>query len=180
MEDPYCTQLWAHSADSEDLSSPLCESSCSLISWWQSRSKVWNCHMLWFIISFSSLKESPCFWPKVVLLDLMYLQMGLNLRNRISWWLLRGSDESPWAISCSKHSMPVSGLGQWKGMANGCRLNSLSCYIAELSILEYKALHFLPSMIAASAVFLAQYCLSRALWNPTLEHYSSYSASDLR
>ena len=60
------------------------------------------------------------------------------------------------------------------------RLESLSCYLAELTLLEYEALKYQPSMIAASAVFLAQYCLCRATWNPTLQHYSSYTAPDLR
>ena len=60
------------------------------------------------------------------------------------------------------------------------RLDLLSSYLAEMTLLEYQFLHFLPSMIAASAVMLAQYCLNGAGWNPTLWHYTSYSARELR
>jgi len=50
-----------------------------------------------------------------------------------------------------------------------------------MSLLEYDLLHFLPSMVAAAAVLLAQFCLSpSALWNPTLQHYTSYTAADLK
>lgn len=60
------------------------------------------------------------------------------------------------------------------------RLDVLSSYLAELSLLDYEALQFLPSEIAASAVLLAQYSLSNAPWNATLQHYTTYSASEIR
>ena len=60
------------------------------------------------------------------------------------------------------------------------RLDLLSSYLAEMTLLEYQFLNFVPSMIAASAVMLAQYCLNGAGWNPTLWHYTSYSARELR
>ncbi|CAH8353841.1 unnamed protein product [Eruca vesicaria subsp. sativa] len=41
---------------------------------------------------------------------------------------------------------------------------------------------FIPSVIAASAVFLAKWTLDQSNhpWNPTLEHYTTYKASDLK
>ncbi|KAJ7966114.1 Cyclin [Quillaja saponaria] len=58
----------------------------------------------------------------------------------------------------------------------------LANYLAELTLLEYSFLKFLPSLIAASAVFLARWTFNQSdhPWNSTLRHYTSYSASDLK
>ncbi|CAH8354745.1 unnamed protein product [Eruca vesicaria subsp. sativa] len=58
---------------------------------------------------------------------------------------------------------------------------SLACYLSELSLLDYAMLRYAPSLVAASAVFLAQYILhpSRKPWSSTLEHYTSYRAKHL-
>ncbi|XP_050124074.1 cyclin-A1-1-like isoform X1 [Malus sylvestris] len=57
----------------------------------------------------------------------------------------------------------------------------LASYITELSLLEYSMLCYAPSLIAASAAFLAKYILSplKKPWNSTLRHYTLYQASDL-
>ncbi|CAH8258455.1 unnamed protein product [Arabidopsis lyrata] len=57
----------------------------------------------------------------------------------------------------------------------------LACYLTELSLLDYAMLRYAPSLVAASAVFLAQYILhpSRKPWNATLEHYTSYRAKHM-
>ncbi|KAL8244768.1 hypothetical protein R6Q59_011026 [Mikania micrantha] len=61
-------------------------------------------------------------------------------------------------------------------------LEHLAKYLAELTLTEYSFLKFLPSLIAASAVFLAKWTLDQVEhpWNPTLEHYTSYKASELK
>ncbi|CAI8611868.1 unnamed protein product [Vicia faba] len=61
-------------------------------------------------------------------------------------------------------------------------LEYLANYLAEITLMSYGFLNFLPSMIAASAVFLARWTLDQSNhpWNPTLEHYASYKASDLK
>ncbi|KAL9233909.1 hypothetical protein vseg_008843 [Gypsophila vaccaria] len=58
----------------------------------------------------------------------------------------------------------------------------LANYLAELSLVEYSFLRFLPSLIAASAVFLARWTVDQSIhpWNPTLEHYTGYKAAELR
>ncbi|KAK3010446.1 hypothetical protein RJ639_010655 [Escallonia herrerae] len=62
------------------------------------------------------------------------------------------------------------------------QLEFLSNYLTELSLTEYSFLKFLPSLIAASAVFLARWTLDQTdnPWNLTLQHYTSYQASDLK
>ncbi|KAL1292831.1 cyclin-A2-4 isoform X2 [Arachis ipaensis] len=61
-------------------------------------------------------------------------------------------------------------------------LEYLANYLAELTLMEYSFLNFLPSTIAASAVFLAKWTLdqSKHPWSPTLQHYACYKASDLK
>ncbi|KAJ4828251.1 hypothetical protein Tsubulata_012057 [Turnera subulata] len=61
-------------------------------------------------------------------------------------------------------------------------LELLANYLAELTLAEYNFLKFLPSLIAASAVFLARWTLNQSdhPWNPTLEHYTNYNASQLK
>ncbi|XP_010532139.1 PREDICTED: cyclin-A2-4-like isoform X2 [Tarenaya hassleriana] len=61
-------------------------------------------------------------------------------------------------------------------------LEFLSNYLTELTLIDYDFLKFLPSVIAASAVFLAKWTLDQSChpWNLTLEHYTTYKASDLK
>ncbi|GAV71922.1 Cyclin_N domain-containing protein/Cyclin_C domain-containing protein, partial [Cephalotus follicularis] len=62
------------------------------------------------------------------------------------------------------------------------QLECLANYLAELSLLEYSMLCYAPSMIAASATFLAKYILSpkQNPWSSPMQHYTLYQPSDLR
>ncbi|GJW03425.1 G2/mitotic-specific cyclin C13-1-like protein [Tanacetum coccineum] len=62
------------------------------------------------------------------------------------------------------------------------QLEFLSYYLAELSLLEYSCVKFLPSMVAASVTFLARFILKRKShpWNAALEQLSGYKPSDLK
>ncbi|KAI3761133.1 hypothetical protein L1987_51541 [Smallanthus sonchifolius] len=62
------------------------------------------------------------------------------------------------------------------------KLEFLSYYLAELSLLEYSCLKFLPSMVAASVIFLSRFTLKRLShpWNLSLEKLSRYKPSDLK
>ncbi|CAL9174382.1 unnamed protein product [Musa hybrid cultivar] len=61
-------------------------------------------------------------------------------------------------------------------------LGYLANYLAELTLVEYSFIKFLPSVVAASAIFLARWTLDQSdhPWNPTLEYYTSYTAMDLK
>ncbi|KAF5204856.1 Cyclin-a2-1 [Thalictrum thalictroides] len=61
-------------------------------------------------------------------------------------------------------------------------LEFLASFLTELTLVEYEFLKALPSLIAASAIFLARWTLDQSShpWNATLEHYTSYKASDLK
>ncbi|XP_010915931.1 cyclin-A1-4 [Elaeis guineensis] len=71
--------------------------------------------------------------------------------------------------------------------AQGCdevpllQLEFLANYVAELSLLEYNMLCYSPSLIAASAIFLAKFILqpTKRPWNATLVHYTLYKPSEL-
>lgn len=58
----------------------------------------------------------------------------------------------------------------------------LGNYLAELTLVEYDFLKYLPSMVAASAVFVANFTLKPHTrpWNATLQHYTSYKPSELK
>lgn len=60
-------------------------------------------------------------------------------------------------------------------------LECMANYLTELSLLEYNMLSYTPSLIAASAIFLAKYILAplKRPWTSTLDHYTLYGASDL-
>lgn len=55
----------------------------------------------------------------------------------------------------------------------------LACYLTERSLQEYSMLTFLPSTIAATAVYIARKSLKRHPWSPTLSKYSNYDEVDL-
>ncbi|XP_074562039.1 cyclin-A1-4-like [Curcuma longa] len=61
------------------------------------------------------------------------------------------------------------------------QLEFLASYVAELSLLEYSMLRYAPSLVAASAVFLAKFILqpTKTPWNATLSHYTLYKPSEL-
>ncbi|KAL6593916.1 hypothetical protein ACP70R_048817 [Stipagrostis hirtigluma subsp. patula] len=61
-------------------------------------------------------------------------------------------------------------------------LMHLTNYLAELTLVDYTFLKCLPSVVAASALFLALWTLdqSDSPWNCTLEYYTSYKSSDIR
>ncbi|KAK1427470.1 hypothetical protein QVD17_16156 [Tagetes erecta] len=62
------------------------------------------------------------------------------------------------------------------------QLEFLSYYLAELSLLEYGCIKFLPSLIAASVTFLSRFILKPEShpWNLDLERLSGYKPSDLK
>ncbi|KAL0753261.1 PREDICTED: cyclin-A3-4-like isoform X2 [Brassica oleracea var. oleracea] len=62
------------------------------------------------------------------------------------------------------------------------QIECLCCYLSELSLLDYSCVKFLPSMLAASAVFLARFIIrpKQHPWNQMLEEYTKYKASDLQ
>lgn len=70
---------------------------------------------------------------------------------------------------------------QRSNKAPSMQFECLANYILELSLLEYKMLCYAPSLIAASATFLANFILfpSKKPWSSTLEHYTFYQPSDL-
>lgn len=56
----------------------------------------------------------------------------------------------------------------------------LCSYLAELTLMDYSMLSYLPSEIAASCVMLALYLLGKPRWSTTLSYYSKYAPRDLK
>jgi len=59
------------------------------------------------------------------------------------------------------------------------RIVQLSCYILDGTLQSYNLLHYLPSQLAAAAVFIARRTVGRNGWSPTLLHYSAYCEEDI-
>ncbi|KAH0990008.1 hypothetical protein GBA52_001491 [Prunus armeniaca] len=62
------------------------------------------------------------------------------------------------------------------------QLEFLGYYLAELSLLEYECVKFLPSLVAASVTFLAGFMIRPKShpWTLSLQQYSGYKPADLR
>ena len=56
----------------------------------------------------------------------------------------------------------------------------LCSYLAELTLMDYGMLNYLPSTVAASCATVALFMLNKPTWSPTLSHYSGYLPRDLR
>jgi len=62
--------------------------------------------------------------------------------------------------------------------------HTVAKYLVELSLQEYEAAHFPPSLVAAAALFLSLRILEpnvtlATVWTPTLQHYSTYTPREL-
>ena len=59
------------------------------------------------------------------------------------------------------------------------RIVQLSCYILDGTLQSYNLLHYLPSQLAAAAVFIARRTVGRNSWSPTLLKYAGYREEDI-
>ncbi|KAM4121617.1 hypothetical protein ACB094_01G019300 [Castanea mollissima] len=62
------------------------------------------------------------------------------------------------------------------------QLEFLGYYLAELSLLDYHCVKFLPSMVAASVMFVARFMIRPKMhpWCSALQMYSGYKPADLK
>eukprot|EP00249_Psilotum_nudum_P011730 c23349_g1_i2 orf=384-1925(+) len=62
------------------------------------------------------------------------------------------------------------------------QLEFLGNYLAELTLVEYSLLKYLPSVIASAAVFMAKVTLDPTTrpWDATIQHYTGYRPSELK
>eukprot|EP00934_Nitzschia_sp_Nitz4_P000481 Nitzschia sp. Nitz4//scaffold101_size76361//49267//50567//NITZ4_005606-RA/size76361-augustus-gene-0.14-mRNA-1//-1//CDS//3329532170//481//frame0 len=59
------------------------------------------------------------------------------------------------------------------------RIVQLSCYILDGTLQSYNLLHYLPSQLAAAAVFIARRTVGRNSWSPTLLRYANYCEEEV-
>ncbi|KAH7834775.1 hypothetical protein Vadar_019652 [Vaccinium darrowii] len=74
-----------------------------------------------------------------------------------------------------------------RGTQDNCKvlnleLEFLGSYLAEMSLLDYECLQFLPSMVAASAIFLSRFTIQpmKHPWSLGLQQYSGYRPFELK
>ncbi|CZT48269.1 probable G2/mitotic-specific cyclin-B1 [Rhynchosporium secalis] len=56
---------------------------------------------------------------------------------------------------------------------------TLGKYLMEISLLDHRFMEYLPSHIAAAAMFLARSILDRGQWDATLAHYAGYTEEQI-
>lgn len=78
--------------------------------------------------------------------------------------------------------LPLSFLRRYsKASRADSQQHTLSKYLIELTLLDVPMMKFLPSQIAASAVYLTRLMLKESiLWTKTLEHYSGFTLEDFK
>lgn len=59
------------------------------------------------------------------------------------------------------------------------RIVQLSCYILDGTLQSYNLLHYLPSQLAAAAVYIARRTVGRNSWSPTLLKYANYREEEI-
>lgn len=59
------------------------------------------------------------------------------------------------------------------------RIVQLSCYILDGTLQSYNLLHYLPSQLAAAAVYIARRTVGRNSWSPTLLKYANYCEEEI-
>ncbi|CAN6296058.1 unnamed protein product [Urochloa humidicola] len=62
------------------------------------------------------------------------------------------------------------------------KLESMCSYLAELSLLDYDCISYLPSVVAAACLFVARFTIRPKIypWNLTLQHNTGYKVSDMQ
>ncbi|KAH0694325.1 hypothetical protein KY285_021422 [Solanum tuberosum] len=75
-----------------------------------------------------------------------------------------------------------TGIAQEEYKTPNLQLEFLGYYLSELSIMDYSCVKFLPSLVAASVIFLSRFTLQPNAhpWSAALQRYSGYKASDLK
>ncbi|CAM8913000.1 unnamed protein product [Rhodiola kirilowii] len=73
-------------------------------------------------------------------------------------------------------------IAQEKFKTPNLKLEFLGYYLADLSLLDYSCVKFLPSLVAASVIFLANFTMWPKLhpWNLKLQQFSSYTPAELK
>ena len=59
------------------------------------------------------------------------------------------------------------------------RIVQLSCFVLDGTLQSYNLLHYMPSQLAAAAVFIARRTVGRNSWSPTLLRYANYREEDI-
>ncbi|XP_060199374.1 putative cyclin-A3-1 [Lycium barbarum] len=75
-----------------------------------------------------------------------------------------------------------TGVAQVDYKSPNLQLEFLGYYLAELSMLDYSCVKFLPSLVAASVIYLSRFTLrpNEHPWSLALQQYSGYKTSDLK
>ncbi|XP_058222415.1 cyclin-A3-4-like isoform X3 [Rhododendron vialii] len=73
-------------------------------------------------------------------------------------------------------------IAQESYKTSNLKLEFLCYYLSELSFLDYGCVKYLPSLVAASVIFLSRFTIQSKLhpWTSSLQHFSGYKPADLK
>lgn len=75
---------------------------------------------------------------------------------------------------------PMSWLRRGSKADNCCTVaRTVAKYLLEIGCVERRLVGVLPSHMAASALWLARLAVGRVDWNPTLQHYTTFSEKEI-
>ncbi|KAK7352456.1 hypothetical protein VNO80_17878 [Phaseolus coccineus] len=103
----------------------------------------------------------------------LYTEMGISNFFGMKLIGLNGYDY------CFRRFLGVASVNQ---KTPNLKVEFLSFYLAELSLLDYDCIRFLPSIVAASALFLASFIISPEVhpWTSSLREWSGYKPVELK
>ncbi|ESW08719.1 hypothetical protein PHAVU_009G069000 [Phaseolus vulgaris] len=86
---------------------------------------------------------------------------------------------NPTSITFLKRCLGVASVNK---KTPNLKVEFLSFYLAELSLLDYDCIRFLPSIVAASSLFLASFIISPEVhpWTSSLREWSGYKPAELK
>ncbi|KAM0847169.1 hypothetical protein ACQ4PT_055190 [Festuca glaucescens] len=116
-----------------------------------------------------------------------FLTVNVVSRNKlqllgVASLLVAGKYEEIYLPKVNKFSEITDGTYTKQQSASAKRLELTCSYLAELSLIEYDCIKFLPSVIAAACLFVARLTISPKTrpWNLTLQESTGYKVSDLK
>jgi len=78
------------------------------------------------------------------------------------------------------HPSPLHFLRRFsKAAGSDYTIHTLCKYLIELMLLDVRFIKYTSSQIAAASVYVARMMTDKAPWTPTLEHYTTYSLSEV-
>ncbi|KAI8601898.1 cyclin-like protein, partial [Dissophora ornata] len=116
------------------------------------------------------------------LLMFLHIAKGLKLQGEIDVGILQRNERDVLKILDYRLGWPgpLSFLRRCSRADEGDQFARTGAkFVLELMMLDIRFLHYMPSLQAAAAIFVARFALGRTAWNSSMAQYSGYEAKDI-